>query len=205
MTNYTRPLETTFELQRKTLEGGQQVFEQTIDIPGRLGQAAIDGLDSQESIQRSLVELQQETVHSLLDSLEEGLPGVEGSTDDVREVIDDQYTVLLENHEELFDNLGAGIEDGVTAYDDLSAESTEALEDLLDALVELQEELEAQSVDAAEQAGDQLDELQEQVSGQIEDIQEQLGNQVEEVQEQVEGVQEQIQDVSEQAAEAVEN
>jgi len=205
MVNYTSPIEATFELQRKSLEQSQQAFQQTVDLPARLGEAAVDGLESQESVQRSVVELQQETLHTLLDTLEDGLSGVEAPTGDLREVIDDQYDVVLDNHAEFFDNLGNGVEEALQTYDEFSAESVEALEDLLDALVELQEELESQSVEAAEEVTEQVEELQGQVEEQLDDLQEQVGNQVSEVQEQVEGVQEQIQDVSEQAADAVDN
>jgi gas vesicle protein len=183
MVDYTSPVETTFELQRRSIEQSQQAIEQTVDLPQRVGEAAVDSLDSQESVQRSVVELQQQTLNSLLDAVEEGFPGAETPTEDVREVIDDQYTAFLDNHEEFFVNLEESLEEGVDAYDDLSEESVEAIDEFVDALMEAQEELEDQSIEATEQVGEQVDELQEQV----------------------EDVQSQIQNVSEEAAEAVEN
>jgi len=182
MADYTSPLETTFELQRKSLEQGQQALEQTIDFPNRIGEATVDSLDSQESVQRSIVELQQETFHSVLDALEEGIPGVETPTEDVRELVDDQYDAFFENHEELFANLETSLEESLDAYDEMSEESIEALEELVDALVEAQEELEDQSLEATEQVGDQIDDLQ----AQLEDLQAQ------------------VQDVTEEAADSVE-
>jgi methyl-accepting chemotaxis protein len=183
MVDYASPVETTFELQRKSIEQGQQAIEQTVSLPQRFGEAAVDSLDSQESVQRSVVELQQETLNSLLDAVEESLPGAESPTADLREVIDDQYAAFLDNHEEFFDNLEESLEESVDAYDELSEESIEALDELVDALMEVQEELEDQSVEATEQVGEQVDEIQDQV----------------------EDVQEQIQEVSEEAADAVEN
>ena len=170
MADYTNPVETTFELQRRSIEQSQEALEQTITFPTRVGEAAVDSLDSQESVQRNAVEFQQEAIHSLLDAVEETFPGVETSTEDVREVVDDQYGSVLEAHAELFENLSNSLDEGVGAYDELSEETVEAIDDLADSLVEAQEELEGQSVEATEQIEEQFDDLQDQV----EDVQEQI-------------------------------
>jgi uncharacterized phage infection (PIP) family protein YhgE len=183
MPDYTNPVETTFELQRRSIEQSQEALEQTITLPTRVGEAALDSLDSQESVQRNVVETQQEAIHSFLDAIEETFPGVETSTEDVREVVDDQYDSVLEAHAGFFENLSNSLDEGFDAVDELSEETIEALDDLVDSLVEAQEELEDQSLEATEQAEEQFDELQAQV----------------------EDVQEQIQSVSEDAADAVGN
>ncbi len=170
MVDYTNPVETTFELQRRSIEQGQEALQQTITFPTRIGEAAVDSLESQESVQRNLVELQQDALHSVLDALEETFPGVETSTEDVREVVDGQYDALLDNHAEFFENLENSITEGFDAYEELSEETLEAIEDLIDSLMEAQEELEEQSIEATEQVGEQMDELQ----AQIEDVQEQI-------------------------------
>ena len=174
MVDYTNPLVTTFELQRQSIEQSQQAIEQTVELPHRIGTAALDSLDSQEEVQRSVVELHQKSLHSFLDALEESFSGVEMPTEDIREMVDDQYGVVLENHEELFDALEEGVDESVTAYDDLSADSLEALDDLIQTLVEAHEELEEQSVDAAEQVSEQVEETQDQLKQQVEDVSEQI-------------------------------
>jgi len=170
MADYTNPVATTFELQRRSIEQGQEALEQTLTFPTRVGDAAVDSLDSQESVQRNVVAFQQDAIHSLLDTVEETFPGAETSTNDVREVVDDQYDSVLEAHAELFENLSTSLEEGIEAYDDLSAETVEALEEALEELVDAQEELEEQSVEATEQVEEQFEELQ----AQVEDVQEQI-------------------------------
>ncbi len=183
MADYTNPVETTFELQRRSIEQSQEAIEQTITFPARVGEATIDSLDSQESVQRDVVELQQEAVLSLLDAVEETFPGVGTSTDDARDVVDDQYESLLDTHAEFFENLTNSLEEGVDAYDEVGDETVEALDELADALLEAQEELEDQSLEATEQLEAQFDEVQDQL----------------------ENVQEQLQEVSEDATDIVDN
>ena len=182
MVDYTNPVETTFEMQRRSIKQGQQAMEQTLLLPARVGEATVEGLDGQESLQRRFVEFQQESLHSVLDAIDEAVPGAAASTDEVRAAVDDQYEMLLDNHAEFFENLERSVEEGFDAYDELSEESIEALSELIESMVEAHEELEAQSVEATEQVTEQVDEIQEQV----------------------EEVQAQIQRLSEEAAEAVE-
>ena len=182
MVDYTQPVKATFELQRKSLEQGQQALEQTLDLQHRVGQAAVDGLEAQESAQRNAVELHQDFVHSVLDAVETNVPGSEDMTVELREMLDEQYATLLENHEELFDSITAEVEDGISTVDEMSEEYFTVLEEQLDLLYDAHEELEGQSVEAVE-------EMQEQV---------------EELQSQAEEMQAQMQDASEQAVESVE-
>ncbi|MXR51838.1 hypothetical protein GRX03_09495 [Halovenus sp. WSH3] len=181
MIDYTSPIQTTFELQRRSLEQSQQALEQSVDIGQQISESLLAGLDSQEQFQRRLVELNRDTVASALDAIE-SLPGADVAVDDLRENIDDGYERLLDGHEEAFDNISAELEDGTDSYDDLTAELLETVEEQLDLLVEAHEELEAQSVEAVDE----------------------LAGQVEELQDQAEDVQAQIEQVSEDAARAVE-
>jgi len=182
MVDYTTPITKTFELQRQSIAQSQQALEQTIEFQHRVGEAMVDGFETQESVQRSVVELQQDAVHSMLDAVEVNVPGTEETVMEIRELLDEQYGELLANHEEAFEAIVGELDEGIATYDDLTADYLEALDEQVELLVEAHEELETQSVEAAEQVADQVDELEEQV----------------------EDVQAQIQEVSEQAAEAVE-
>lgn len=182
MTNYTSPIETTFELQRKSLEQGQEVIEQGLDLQQRFSESVIGSLENQEALQRRIVELHRDTVHRTLDAVE-GLPGADIAVEDLRESLDGGYDEVLDGHEEAFDTVSDELESGVDSYDDLTADLLDSIEEQLDLLVKAHEELEEQSIEATEG----------------------FTGQVEELQDQVEGVQEQIEQVSEEAAEAVEN
>lgn len=182
MVDYTTPLTTTFELQRQSIKQGQKAFFQTVDAQKRISDAVVDGLDSTESAQRRLVELQQEAVHDTLDAIEANMPGVEEPTEDVRETVDEQFAQLLDGHEEAFDALSGELDDGIATYDEMTDDYVEALEEQVEMLLEAHEELESQSVAAADQLGDQLDELQAQLDemqAQMQDASEQTLSAVE--------------------------
>lgn len=163
MTDYTSPVKTTFELQRKTIEQGQNAVSQTMDFQQRIGEAAVESIGTQESAQRKLVELQQETLHSVLDALEGSVPGAEDATGDLRTTIDDQYETVLDNHAELFENLHRELDDGLDSYDELNEEYLDAFDEFVASVVELHEDLEEQSIEAVGELEEQADELQVQL------------------------------------------
>ncbi|PSP60289.1 hypothetical protein BRC73_02985, partial [Halobacteriales archaeon QH_7_66_37] len=68
MTDYTTPIEATFELQRQAVEGSHQAFQQSVEFQQRLNEATLDSLEATESTQRKVVELQQEAFHTVLDA-----------------------------------------------------------------------------------------------------------------------------------------
>jgi gas vesicle protein len=181
MANYTSPITTTFELQRRSLEQGQQAIEQSLDVQKQVGDSLIAGLDSQEQFQRRLVELNRDTITSIIDAVD-GLPGADIAVDDLRESIDGGYDDLLDGHEEAFDSIEAELESGIDDVDEVSDDLIETLDEQLGLLLEAHEELEDQSV-----------EVTEELVGRFEDLQEQAND-----------VQQQIEQVSEEAAEAVE-
>lgn len=182
MVDYTQPVKATFEMQRKSLEQGQRALKQGVEMQTQFSKAAVDSLDSQESFQRSAVELQQDLVHSFLDSVEANVPGMDEQVYELREMVDEQYTALLESHEELFVSLTGEMEQSVDAADEMSEEYVSMLDDQMEMLYETHEELEGQSVEAVEE----------------------MQAQFEEVQDQAEDLQAQVQEVSEQAVESVE-
>jgi len=182
MVDYTQPVEAMFEMQRKSLEQGQHALKQGVEMQSQFGKAAVESMGSQESFQRSAVELQQDLVHSFLDGVEANVPGMDEPVLELREMVDEQYAALLESHEELFTNLTGEMEEGVDAADQMSEEYVGMLDDQMEMLYETHEELEGQSVEAVEE----------------------MQAQFEEVSEQAEELQAQVQEVSEQAAESVE-
>lgn len=181
MANYTNPIKTTFELQRRSIEQGQQAIEQGVDLQRQVSGTVVTGLESQEELQRSVVGLSRDAVHNVLDVIE-ALPNADVAVEDLRENIDDGYDEALSSHEEVFDAISEELEGTIDSYDGLTDDLVESLNEQIELVVEAHEELEEQSIEAAEELAGQLEELQEQADD----------------------VQEQIQQVSEEAAEAVE-
>lgn len=181
MTNYTNPIQTTFELQRRSLEQGQQAIEQSFDVGHQISDSLIAGLESQEQFQRQLVELNHDTVSSVLDAID-GLPGADVAVEDLRENIDAGYDELLAGHEDAFDSISEELETGSDSYDDLTADLLETVDEQLDLIVEAHEELEDQSVEAIDELAGQFEELQEQaddVQAQIEQVSQEAAQAVE--------------------------
>ena len=114
MVDYTAPVTTTFELQRQTIEQGTQALHRTVELQQRMNDAMVDGIESSETAQRRLVELQQDAIHQTMDAVEANVPGVEGNLEDIRAAVDEQFDLLLENHAEAFDTLSEEVEEGIT-------------------------------------------------------------------------------------------
>jgi len=182
MTDYTTPVSTTFEMQRAAIEQSQQAFEQSVEFQQNVGQAFLDSLDTQESAQRRGVELSQQAIHSYLDAVENTVPGVAGTVEEVRNAVDEQFEFLLENHAEVFESLGTELDEGIDAYDDLTGDYVAAVEEQIEMVLDAHEDLEGQSVEAVEQVEEQMDQLQdqvEQVQDQVQEVQEQAQEQLE--------------------------
>jgi methyl-accepting chemotaxis protein len=182
MTDYTTPIEATFELQRQAVEGSHQAMQQGVEFQKRMNEAALEGFEAAESTQRNVVELQREAFHSMLDAVEANVPGAVSATDELRDMVDEGYDELLDVHSDTFDTFLGEYEGSMDTQAEMTEEYLDAMEEQFDLLLEAHEEIEDQSVEATEQVGEQVGELQEQM----------------------EEVQAQIRDVSERAADAVE-
>jgi len=182
MVDYTTPLRTTFEMQRQSIDQGRTALEQAVQFQQRLNEAAVDGLETQERTQRRAVEFQQETLHATLDAIEGNAPGVGETTDDLRDTIDEQFAVLLDNHAEVFDVATGEFENGLGMYDDVAADYLAALDEQIDLLVEVHEEVESNSVEATEEFAEGIEGLQtraEELAEQMQDASEQAVETVE--------------------------
>ena len=163
MVDYTNPITTTFELQRKTLKQGQKALEQGVELQQEMAQSTVDMVDSSESAQRHAVDFQHKTAHAALDNVEQMVPGSEASIVQVREFVDEQFEFLLENHAEAFDTLRGELKDGVEAHGELSDDYLETVEEQLSLLLQAHEDLESQSIEMTEQVEEQMDIVEEQV------------------------------------------
>jgi hypothetical protein len=173
--NYTDPVTTTFELQRQTVESGQRALEAGVESQRRVAAAVVDGMETAGTTQRRTVELSRQAVHSTLDAVATGLPGMDAAVEDLRGTVDESYDLLLENHAEAFEGAVSEYESSLEATDEYVDGALEALDEQVALLVEAHEELESQSVEAADQFGTQAEEIQERVEelqAQVREIQE---------------------------------
>lgn len=163
MVDYTKPVTATLEWQRQSIKRGQEAIEQGIGFQQRIGEAFVAGVERQKSPQQRTVEQQQAMAHNVLDVVEANVPATAGTVEEARETIDEQYEELLAIHEESFEDVAEGLDQGIDVYDEVTAEYVEALDEQVDLLLETHEEIEAQSVEAVEELDDQIAELQDQI------------------------------------------
>lgn len=163
MSSYTNPITTTFELQRQSLEQGQDLLSQGVEIQRQVGESVLKGIESQEQLQRRLVEYNQEAVTDVLEILQDA----SGIDDDggLSENLDEGYDELLSRHADAFESITKELEEhGIDPSEELSEDFLDTVDEQLDLLRETHEDLETQSVEMAEDLESQLSELQEEAA-----------------------------------------
>jgi predicted RNA-binding protein with RPS1 domain len=193
MSEYTNPISTAFELQRSTIEQGQQAFEQSLDLQQNVNRAVLGSMDAQEDAQRKGVEMSRKSLHTYLDAVEATVPGSAGAVEEVRTTVDEQYDGLLDAHEEAFETAENEFEAGVENYDEMADEYLETFSSQVEMLLDAHEEVEAQTIDVFDQTIDGMEELQVEMEGQTEQFQERFEEQAKQFQERFEEQTEQFQ------------
>lgn len=163
MTLLTAPLTTTFELQRTALDHSHRTLGTLLDFQTNLNETLLEGIEKQETVQRRILALHHVGLHRVFNGVEEELPGPSVPPDEFRSVLDDQFRQLYSNHEDVFEGLLEELERNVEAYDEVSVDYLDSLEEQIDLVVATHEDLEAQSVGAAEEFDERIDTLQEQL------------------------------------------
>lgn len=170
MTLYATPLKAGFELQRVALESGQGMLEAGVEFQDGLQDSVLTGIESQQTIQRRLLTMQQVALHRIAHRIEMQSPGPPNLTQELLDVVDEQYGQLYESHDDLYDGVTGELENGGEACTAVSTDSLEVLEEQLGLLRDASEELEDQSLEAAERLDEQLAMLETQ----FEELQAQL-------------------------------
>lgn len=185
---FTTPVSTAFEIQRTAIQQGQEALERSVDFQQRVNRAVLNSLDSQAAAQRGTVELARTATHAYLDTVAATVPGADGTVDEIREVVDEQYEVLLENHASAVDEVEGQLETGLDIYEEAAQEFIGSTEAQIEALLAAHEDVEDQTLETVQE-----------FEGQIEEFQGRLERQVEEVQKQVEEVHQQVTETAGQA------
>lgn len=180
------PFVAAFDVQRTAIRQGQQLFKQGVALQRTAGMAALNGLKGLETLQRQGVGVAQAATHGSLRSMEAAF-GVDGSQDQHR-TVDEQFGRFEETQSALFDALGRQVELGVEAFDELSAEYVEAMEDQTEEAMDTLRTIE-------DEAAEDVEEFQEQFGTQLrqgfaltEEVQTRLGEQLEQGTEQAESL-----------------
>lgn len=132
------------DAQRQAIEGSQRVLETGIEAQTNLAKSTIDTVSRQEDVQRRLLALQHVVAHRLLDRIDERDIGVDGPSEQLRTVTDDQFSRLYDGHSELFDAITGDLEEGADALERVSTEYLDAVDELAALAVAATEQTETQ-------------------------------------------------------------
>ncbi len=111
------PMSQMFDVQRTMIQRSNQVFKQGLSMQREAIEAARSTLDTQEETQRRSVEATQRAVDAYFEALEDAGAGGMGVRE-VQEVVDEQFAVLLDLHEQSWDALEQLTEENAAAYDE---------------------------------------------------------------------------------------
>lgn len=145
MSNATNPLTTVLDAQRTTIEQSRDVFKQSIDFQRRTTEALVDTLKAQQSAQTQTSTIATRAVDAYFDALEASIPGADAGLADARSAAHDNLDRFDAVQDETWDATIQAIEEGLEAYDTLSASYAEGADSAFDIFL-----------DAHEHAGNQL-------------------------------------------------
>ncbi|WP_207587369.1 helix-hairpin-helix domain-containing protein [Halomontanus rarus] len=125
MSSTTTPIEAMFEMQRQSIEHGQRLFEQSLEMQQNALETALhNGIATQRSAQRQGAELTQQVTDAQLDAVEETVDDGE-----FREAIDHQFAERAQRTQKF---LNAQFEHGTDLFQHLLRAQFDALESAVD-------------------------------------------------------------------------
>jgi len=127
---HTVALSAGLGIQRQAIESSQRALKTAIDIQTNLADSAVDTVSRQERVQRRLLALHHVAIHRLLDRADDRQVAGAGVSEPLRSVTDDQFRRFYDGHEELFETLTTDLEASTDAFDEVSAEFLDALDEL---------------------------------------------------------------------------
>lgn len=148
------PMNQMFDVQRTMIQRSSQAFKQGLTMQRQAVEAFRDTFDTQESTQRQSVEATQRAVDAYFQAIEDAGAGEMGVSE-VQEVVDEQFAVLLDLHEQSWDAFEQLTEENAAAYDaflaQLESMADESADAALDATGRTQDQTEV-VVESAENA-----------------------------------------------------
>jgi predicted flap endonuclease-1-like 5' DNA nuclease len=183
MTEATTPIEAAFEVQRQTIEHGQQLFEQTLDAQQRGAETILRNVfAAQRSAQQQGLDVTRQLVDAQADAF--------GSVVDegFQATVDQQLAEVSELQDDALDQFEAEL---LGAIEDLTDQQREFVAQSVRAILEAHDEVEQGTVEGVQQAQAATESVQENAEGVARDVQDAA-----------EGVARNVQDAAEEAPDA---
>jgi len=197
MTEATTPIEAAFEVQRQTIEHGQQLFEQTLDAQQRGAETILRNVfAAQRSAQQQGLDVTRQLVDAQADAF--------GSVVDegFQATVDQQLAEVSELQDDALDQFEAEL---LGAIEDLTDQQREFVAQSVRAVLEAHDEVERGTVEGVQQAQAATESVQETAEGVTQDVQETAEGVTQDVQETAEGVTQDVQDAAEGVARDVQD
>lgn len=132
------PFTQMFDVQRTMIQQSNQVFKQGLALQREAIKAFRSTFDTQESTQRQNVEATQRAVDAYFEALEDA--GADGmGLAAVQEVVDEQFAVLLDVHEQSWDAIERLTEENAAAYDEYLTQLESVVDDSTEAALDATE------------------------------------------------------------------
>jgi len=183
MTEATTPIEAAFEVQRQTIEHGQQLFEQTLDAQQRGAETILRNVfAAQRSAQQQGLDVTRQLVDAQADAF--------GSVvdEEFQATVDQQLAEVSELQDDALDQFEAEL---LGAIEDLTDQQREFVAQSVRAVLEAHDEVEQGTVEGVQQAQAATESVQETAEGVARDVQDAA-----------EGVARNVQDAAEEAPDA---
>ena len=146
------PVKTAFDLQRTALEQTQSATHEAVEAQKTAVNAAVDGLDTVESLNEQNARLTQEALHAYFDAVEQVTPeDAQVDLDQVRELVDEQFDAAAEAQDETWEAVREAAAESADGFEQFADNYVEAVDSSFDSFLEAHEEVEANAVDAAEE------------------------------------------------------
>lgn len=149
------PFMAMFRMQRNTMEQGQRMFHQSMEMQQQMYRAFLNSMDAQKSAQRQANMVGRSAVDAYFEMLEASMPGDSSGFSEMREAVHDQIAAYDDISDQTWDAFERSLRANVDATDEFIDnmlefvdESYEAFEDSQRSLQEATESA-AESMDAA--------------------------------------------------------
>lgn len=151
MTEATTPLEAAFEMQRESINQGQRLFEQGLDLQQDAAETFLqNGLAVQRATQQQGVDLVRQLVYIQVDAAESVLDEAES---DVQAAIGQQFEEFLHTQADTWDALKADV---LEAIEDLTERQEALFTQSVEAVIDAQQQAEQQTVEGIQQTGETI-------------------------------------------------
>ena len=179
MTDESTPISRAFDLQRKTIERGQEAMKQGFEFQQRVNEALVRGVESGTDVNDRGAEMTRDALHNTLDAIEQMVPDAGGNLDQVRESIDEQFDAAKDASEQASEQAVEFTEESLSSVEEASESYLDSVDEQLDTMLSAHEDLEDQTLQFIEETEAQMEELQEQVGAdaateQMEELQERM-------------------------------